>query len=173
MTPDEDQLRLLSIFHYVVAGIAGLFSLFPVFHIVMGAMIVSGRFDNAAGPPGDDMVGWLFIALGLMFLVARARVFGVYRAGRAVHFAATLLHVLPRRGRRPMRVHPVRHGPRRVHHRRAAEAERTAAVWQGIAARQGSVRVTSASASHRAACTRCAAQVPSPRRSSSAASSRA
>ena len=70
MTPDEDQLRLLSIFHYVVAGIAALFSLFPVIHIVMDAMIVSGRFDNAAGPPGNDMVGWLFIALGLMFLVA-------------------------------------------------------------------------------------------------------
>ena len=70
MTPDEEQLRLLSIFHYVVAGIAVLFSLFPVFHIVMGAMIVSGRFDNAAGPPGDDMFGWLFIALGAMFLVA-------------------------------------------------------------------------------------------------------
>ena len=69
MTPDEDQLRLLSIFHYVVAGLAALFSLFPVIHIVMGAMMVSGRFDNGGAPPAN-MVGWLFIALGLMFLVA-------------------------------------------------------------------------------------------------------
>jgi hypothetical protein len=29
MNQDDEQLRLLAIFHYVVAGVAGLFSLFP------------------------------------------------------------------------------------------------------------------------------------------------
>ena len=32
MTRDEEHLRILSIFHYVVAGIVALFSLFPVIH---------------------------------------------------------------------------------------------------------------------------------------------
>jgi hypothetical protein len=32
MSEDEQYLRLLSIFHYVVGGIAALFACFPIFH---------------------------------------------------------------------------------------------------------------------------------------------
>ena len=31
MAQDDEHLRLLSIFHYVVAGMAALFAMFPIF----------------------------------------------------------------------------------------------------------------------------------------------
>jgi hypothetical protein len=40
MTQDEDHLKLLSIFHYVVGGLAGLFALLPIFHLVIGLVMV-------------------------------------------------------------------------------------------------------------------------------------
>jgi len=36
---DEQYLKILSIFHFVVGGIAGLFACFPVFHLAMGVAI--------------------------------------------------------------------------------------------------------------------------------------
>ena len=54
-----EHLRLLAIFHYIVGGLAGLFSLFPVIHLVMGVAMVTGRMD---APDQDGVLfGWLFI----------------------------------------------------------------------------------------------------------------
>ena len=69
-TQDADQLRLLSIFHYVVAGIVGLVSLFPLIHIAVGIGILTGAFDKADGgktPPA--FIGWLFVVLPLAFII--------------------------------------------------------------------------------------------------------
>ena len=41
MTKDEEHLRLLSIFHFVVAGMTALFALFPIIHLLIGLAIVS------------------------------------------------------------------------------------------------------------------------------------
>jgi hypothetical protein len=46
MNQDQEHLRLLSIFHYVVAGIAALFALFPLMHLVLGVAMVSGAFGQ-------------------------------------------------------------------------------------------------------------------------------
>lgn len=83
MTPEDQNLGVLAIFHYVVAGMAALLSLFPIFHIVMGAMMVLGRFDDGGSPP--DVFGWLFIGIGA-FLVAAGLTFAVCYAlaGRAL-----------------------------------------------------------------------------------------
>jgi hypothetical protein len=63
-TQDAEHLRLLSIFHYVVAGMQALFATFPIFHFLIGAAIVfaPGRFGapNRSGPPVDWM-GWFFM----------------------------------------------------------------------------------------------------------------
>ena len=40
MNRDEEHLRLLSIFHYVVAGLGALFSLFPLIYTAMGAFFI-------------------------------------------------------------------------------------------------------------------------------------
>jgi hypothetical protein len=68
MTAEDQNLRILSIFHYVVAGVAALFSLFPIFHITIGAMMVLGKFDNG-GSPSPDAFGWLFIAFGTAMIL--------------------------------------------------------------------------------------------------------
>jgi len=69
MTTDNENLRLLSVFHYVIAGLAGLFSLFPIFHIVMGALMVSGRLGDPNEQAPDRVFGMLFIAMGICMLV--------------------------------------------------------------------------------------------------------
>jgi fumarate reductase subunit D len=69
VTAEEDHLRILVVFHYVVGGLAALFSLFPVIHIVMGIMIVLGKFDDPAGSPADDIFGWFFVAIGTVLML--------------------------------------------------------------------------------------------------------
>jgi hypothetical protein len=70
MTPEEEHLRLLSIFHYVVAGLGALFSLIPVMHVVMGVGLLTGAFDGRPLPQDERLVGWFFIAMGSAFLLA-------------------------------------------------------------------------------------------------------
>jgi hypothetical protein len=61
---DVEHLRLLSIFHYVVAGMLALCSLIPIVHLTIGIAIVSGAFDemgNGNAPP--EFFGWFFIGI--------------------------------------------------------------------------------------------------------------
>ena len=67
---DIDHLRLLSIFHYVVAGILALFSMLPVIHVALGIAMVTGafdKFDNGSSPPA--FFGWMFVVFPLIFIV--------------------------------------------------------------------------------------------------------
>ena len=48
-TTDDDHLRVLSIFHYVVGGFVLLFSCFFIFHIVMGVHMLTS--PGMAWPP--------------------------------------------------------------------------------------------------------------------------
>jgi hypothetical protein len=71
MTQDEDHLRLLSIFHYVVGGMAALFSLFPIFHIVMGLfLILAPEKFGAKGDPPPAFIGWFFVVFAACFILA-------------------------------------------------------------------------------------------------------
>ena len=70
MTRDEEHLRLLSIFHYVLAALAGLFSLFPLIHVTIGVMMLSGRFESQNQAPDERLFGWMFIAMGSAFMAA-------------------------------------------------------------------------------------------------------
>ena len=70
MNQDAEHLRLLSMFHYIVAGIVALFSCFPIIYVVMGVLMVSGGFSNQLGvnqPP--PAFGWMFIVMGGMFIL--------------------------------------------------------------------------------------------------------
>lgn len=65
MNQDEQHLKLLSIFHYIVGGIMALFSLFPIFHLVFGiAMIVSPDMFESGGEGPPAFIGWLFALIG-------------------------------------------------------------------------------------------------------------
>jgi hypothetical protein len=69
MTRDEEHLRLLSIFHYVVGGLAGLFALFPIFHLIFGLIMIfaSDKFAGKGDPP-PAFIGWFFVIFAAMFI---------------------------------------------------------------------------------------------------------
>jgi hypothetical protein len=69
MNEDHLHLRLLSIFHYVVAGIADLFALFPVIHLVVGVALLTGAFDSEADEPAARFAGLFFVILSAMLIV--------------------------------------------------------------------------------------------------------
>lgn len=78
---DLEHLKLLSIFHYVVGGFAGLFSLFPVVHLFFGIAMVSGRFEG--DEPGVRAMGWFFVAMALVVILTGLSFAGVIiAAGR-------------------------------------------------------------------------------------------
>ena len=70
MNADADHLRLLSIFHYVVAGLAALFSFFPLLYTGMGALFIwAAQHPDQNKEPPPEFLGWIFIGLGLFFFV--------------------------------------------------------------------------------------------------------
>jgi predicted membrane channel-forming protein YqfA (hemolysin III family) len=79
----ENHVRLLSIFHYVLAALSALFSLFPLAYIGFGVAILSGVFDDGHGAPPPRPMGWFIIAFGtVMFLAGVTYVVLVALAGR-------------------------------------------------------------------------------------------
>jgi hypothetical protein len=68
MNNDLEHLRLLSIFHYVVAGLAAFFSCFALLYMAFGIAMAAGAIhDNSpAAPP--LFVGWFFIVISLFFM---------------------------------------------------------------------------------------------------------
>ena len=68
MNQDAEHLRLLSIGHYVLGGLAALFSLFPLLHLFLGLGLATGRIEES--DPAAAMVGWFLVALacGLILL---------------------------------------------------------------------------------------------------------
>ncbi|MGD8388461.1 MAG: hypothetical protein PVG49_15050 [Desulfobacteraceae bacterium] len=69
MNDDEQHLKLLSIFHYVVGGIGCFFACFPLIHVVIGALFLlnpESLQGNGGGPP-SAVFGWLFLIMGILF----------------------------------------------------------------------------------------------------------
>src|SRR5437867_7212307 len=91
MNQGTDHLRLLAIFHYIVAGLATLFSLFPLLYTTVGSIFIfAARHPAAVGPkPGEELppefLGWIFVVLGLLlFLVGIAMASCILIAGRSL-----------------------------------------------------------------------------------------
>ena len=70
MQQDEEHLKLLSIFHYVVGGLAALFACFPIFHLIIGVVFIalSGRPD-AKGDAPPAFIGWLFVGAASVAMI--------------------------------------------------------------------------------------------------------
>jgi hypothetical protein len=70
-TKDEEHLRLLAVFHYVVAGIGALFACFPLIHVAMGLVLflhpgtIGGRQNDV--PP--HWFGLIFVVIGGFFVL--------------------------------------------------------------------------------------------------------
>jgi hypothetical protein len=67
-TPNQDQehLGLLAVFHYVVAGLAFVFSSIFIVHIVLGAVFLHApqRLQGGSGELPPEFMGWIFILTG-------------------------------------------------------------------------------------------------------------
>ena len=72
MTQDEEQLRLLSIFHYVVSGLAALFALLPIIHLILGLFMILApdKFAGHGQEPPPAFLGWFFVIFALLFITA-------------------------------------------------------------------------------------------------------
>jgi hypothetical protein len=64
---DQEHLKLLSIFHYVAAGMAALVACIPFLHFFMGLALVTGVIDdgNTEARPVGFVI--MLIALGIIF----------------------------------------------------------------------------------------------------------
>jgi len=84
MNQDQEHLKLLSIFHYVAAGIIAVFSLIPIFHLGFGLMMVlAPETFQGNGEAAPEFLGWMFIGFAVAFIVT-GWVFAalVFSAGR-------------------------------------------------------------------------------------------
>lgn len=64
---DIEHLRLLSIFHYVMAGLMFLFGSFFLIYVFMGIAILNGGMNGGPNPPPPGF-GWFFIIFGGVFV---------------------------------------------------------------------------------------------------------
>lgn len=87
MPHDEEHLRLLSIFHYVVGGLAALFSFFALLYAGFGGFMLyaSAHPQMQRGEPPPAFLGWIFIGLGcFFFLVGETLATCIMLAGRFI-----------------------------------------------------------------------------------------
>ena len=88
MDRDTEQLNLLAIFHYIVTGLAALFSFFPLIYTTVGVIfILAARHGTVK--PGEDLppefVGWIFVAVGsLLFVIGIVMAICILIAGRSL-----------------------------------------------------------------------------------------
>jgi len=69
VTQDEQHLHLLSIFHFVVAGITFLFAMFPILHLAIGVAILSGAIPTSDGDGIPRFFGWFFVVFATTWIV--------------------------------------------------------------------------------------------------------
>jgi hypothetical protein len=88
MSQDREHLQLLAIFHYVVAGLAALFSFLPLLYTTVGAIFIFAARHGTA-KPGEELppefLGWIFAVLGsVLFLIGIAMAICILIAGRSL-----------------------------------------------------------------------------------------
>ena len=88
MNQDTEHLRLLAIFHYIVAGLAAVFSFFSLLYTTIGGIFIFAA-RHGTPKPGEELppefLGWIFIVLGLfLFLLGIAMAICVSIAGRCL-----------------------------------------------------------------------------------------
>ena len=69
MNDDQQHLDLLSIFHYIVGGLALVFSFFPVIHLAMGIAMVTGTLETNSDDGFPILFGWFFIIVAVVVIL--------------------------------------------------------------------------------------------------------
>ncbi len=84
MSQDAEQLHLLSIFHFVLAGICAVFALFPLAYMVFGAALAGGGlFPDRPGELPAAFAGCFVMGVGAVILLTLVAYAGaLFLAGR-------------------------------------------------------------------------------------------
>ena len=61
---DDEHLRLLRLGYLIGAGANGLFALFPLIHVTVGLMMVTGHSFFPKEPADSFNPGWFFVVIG-------------------------------------------------------------------------------------------------------------
>jgi hypothetical protein len=71
MNRDEEHLKLISIFHYVVGGLAAFFACLPIIHLVIGIVMLAGGFAEASGDEEFPvfLIGLMFVLMPGFFML--------------------------------------------------------------------------------------------------------
>lgn len=65
---DQGHLKVLSIFHYIYAGISVLFSFLPLFYMAIGFALAFGLLDNSKDEV-QCVVGYFIIAISVVAIL--------------------------------------------------------------------------------------------------------
>jgi hypothetical protein len=86
MNQDQEHLKLLSIFHYVVGSISALFAFFPICHLFIGIAIVVGTLSGRSSSSGALLVfGLMFVVIpALVILIGLTYAISVLLTGRFI-----------------------------------------------------------------------------------------
>jgi hypothetical protein len=68
MNQDEEHLKILAVFDYVVGALAALFACFFLFYVVMGAIFIAGPTLGHANDARTAVTSWFMVAFGGMLL---------------------------------------------------------------------------------------------------------
>ena len=85
MNQDEEHLKLLTIFHYVVAGMVALLACFPIIHLIAGIVMLtaSEKMGGTNAPP--TWFGLFFVVVAsVMILCGWAMAATILYAGRCL-----------------------------------------------------------------------------------------
>jgi len=68
MQEDLKQLRWLCIGHMIVAGLVALCGCFPIIHLVIGILILSGGMQDSHGDGPPPWFGMIFVGMATMMI---------------------------------------------------------------------------------------------------------
>lgn len=63
---DEEHLKLLSLFYYILGGVNALLACIPIIHVTIGLFIIfsSSAIHTKPGDPAPAIIGFLFVFFG-------------------------------------------------------------------------------------------------------------
>lgn len=77
----KDTLHMLSIFHYVIAGLIGLVACIPLIHLTIGLSLTAGAI--ASSEPAMGMAGVMFTVIaGIIILIGWGLAAFIFLAGK-------------------------------------------------------------------------------------------